>query len=723
MSHVRIQTGDTERIQALILDASLVPLTGKTDILVSVHRVSDGLTLDWDDDTFRAYGSCTTPAAQMSQVDATNYPGQYYLDLDTSAVTNPTSDDTYMVTVNQSPGTDAANVPQVGEIKVGAFVDDIDASISSRAAPGDAMDLIVDAVDSNTLAASAADEIRDAILADSTPFDGADIAAILADTSAIDARLPADPADESNQLAQHSATQAAIGALNDLSQAEAQAACTVALTSYDPPTKAELDAAESAIRGVDSDDLKTLSDQIDGLPAGVDAQLSGVHGSGSWETAAAGLTAQDVRDAMKLAPTGGAPAAGSVDEALDNIEADTAAMDARLPVDPADESNQLAQHSTTQAAIGALQDLSQAQAQAACTAALNAYDPPTKAELDTVESNIRGADSDDLKILSDQLDGLPGDVDAQLSATHGAGNWESAGAGLTAQQVRDAMKLAPTGGAPAAGSVDEALDNIETDTTAIDTRLPADPADESNQLAQHSATQAAIAALNDLSSSDVQAALTAQGYTSIRAGLLNSLSNLDATITSVLAAIAALNDLSAVDVKAQADQALIDYDPPTKAELDAVEAALLAEHTATQAAIAALNDPSAADIDTLLSTNHGSGGWETGATSLQNIRDAMMLNPSPGVPGADSIDQLLADNVERLIRALGLAHENAFMDNTVYDSYGSLTSARLRIFDSKTNVEAATDGGSETTGLIETYEIEAVYESEGRVGTYRMKKL
>ena len=40
----------------------------------------------------------------------------------------------------------------------------------------------------------------------------------------------------------------------------------------------------------------------------------------------------------------------------------------------------------------------------ACTAALNAYDPPTKAELDTAESNIRGSDSDDLKTLSDQID-------------------------------------------------------------------------------------------------------------------------------------------------------------------------------------------------------------------------------------------------------------------------------------------------------------------------------
>lgn len=44
---------------------------------------------------------------------------------------------------------------------------------------------------------------------------------------------------------------------------------------------------------------------------------------------------------------------------------------------------------------------------------------------------------------------------------------DSGGGGLTAQQTRDAMKLAPTGGAPAVGSVDEHLDNILVDTGDI----------------------------------------------------------------------------------------------------------------------------------------------------------------------------------------------------------------------------------------------------------------
>lgn len=68
----------------------------------------------------------------------------------------------------------------------------------------------------------------------------------------------------------------------------------------------------------------------------------------------------------------------------------------------------------------------------------------TKNTLDS----LSGADGDTLKTLSDQIDGV--------------------GTGITAQAVRDAMKLAPTAGAPAAGSVDAHLDTLITDVGAID---------------------------------------------------------------------------------------------------------------------------------------------------------------------------------------------------------------------------------------------------------------
>ena len=130
MSSVRIQTDATERLQVLILDGSLDPLTGKADILIAIQRVSNGHWYDFDDDTFKAAG-WTTRQTAMTEVSAANAAGEYYYDFDTSAITNAAADDTYMVRVEQSPGTDAANVPQTGEVKVGQYVDYIDAAMTT----------------------------------------------------------------------------------------------------------------------------------------------------------------------------------------------------------------------------------------------------------------------------------------------------------------------------------------------------------------------------------------------------------------------------------------------------------------------------------------------------------------------------------------------------------------------------------------------------------------
>lgn len=54
------------------------------------------------------------------------------------------------------------------------------------------------------------------------------------------------------------------------------------------------------------------------------------------------------------------------------------------------------------AAVNALENISTADV----ATELGTYDAPTKAELDTAELNIRGADSDTLETLSDQLDAV-----------------------------------------------------------------------------------------------------------------------------------------------------------------------------------------------------------------------------------------------------------------------------------------------------------------------------
>lgn len=72
------------------------------------------------------------------------------------------------------------------------------------------------------------------------------------------------------------------------------------------------------------------------------------------------------------------------------------------------------------------------------------------------------------------------------------------------------------------------------------------------------------------------------------------------------------------------------------------------------------------------------------------------------------------------LRVLGLLNENAFTDNTAFDGNGQVTSMRVRLFNSKTNCDAASDGGNETTGLLHTYLVTAVYEGLNKLRTYKM---
>lgn len=73
-------------------------------------------------------------------------------------------------------------------------------------------------------------------------------------------------------------------------------------------------------------------------------------------------------------------------------------------------------------------------------------------------------------------------------------------------------------------------------------------------------------------------------------------------------------------------------------------------------------------------------------------------------------------------RVLGLLHQNAMVDNQVYDPNNQLTYARLRVFDDEANVPA-TPGGSETTGLLYEYNITAEYAGFGLVSNFNIKKV
>ena len=72
-------------------------------------------------------------------------------------------------------------------------------------------------------------------------------------------------------------------------------------------------------------------------------------------------------------------------------------------------------------------------------------------------------------------------------------------------------------------------------------------------------------------------------------------------------------------------------------------------------------------------------------------------------------------------RILGLLHYNAIVDNQTYDPNSQLTSARLRVFDTKAHVPAV-PGGSETLGLLHVYSVNAEYNGLGIVTLYRLRK-
>lgn len=67
-----------------------------------------------------------------------------------------------------------------------------------------------------------------------------------------------------------------------------------------------------------------------------------------------------------------------------------------------------------------------------------------------------------------------------------------------------------------------------------------------------------------------------------------------------------------------------------------------------------------------------------------------------------------------ILRLLGLQHDNAVIDQQIYDTLGNLTSARVRIYDTKPHALAAG-----ATGLLFQYSVTASY-FNGQLVNYTM---
>ena len=201
---------------------------------------------------------------------------------------------------------------------------------------------------------------------------------------------------------------------------------------------------------------------------------------------------------------------------------------------------------TIPAQISGLNNISTAQVNTQVDTALSDYDAPTKAELDTAVTDIKGSGDKDL---------------TEVFTASGA-------TGISAvQTVVDAIKVATDKLTFSGADVKATLNGEEVVTDA----------------ASRNASKADISSLNDVS----QAEVLAQATSALGTYDGPTKTEMDTFQTAITALINALNDLSAADVNAQVDSALADYDGPTKTELDA--------------GFAALNDPSAAAIVTAMS--------------------------------------------------------------------------------------------------------------------------
>lgn len=136
MTTARILQGDTEPIIASVVDGVGGSISGAT-ITTRIQRLSDNFFFDWDDDTFKAFGSVGTPDQAL-----TEFPNQvalYRLDtaahaegFDTSEIDNVTANDVYLVSFTVTAPVGAVG-PGPIEIKVDQWVKDTrDAAIAAK---------------------------------------------------------------------------------------------------------------------------------------------------------------------------------------------------------------------------------------------------------------------------------------------------------------------------------------------------------------------------------------------------------------------------------------------------------------------------------------------------------------------------------------------------------------------------------------------------------------
>ena len=395
-------------------------------------------------------------------------------------------------------------------------------------------------------------------------------------------------ADNLDATVSSRATAASIAALNDLSSADVQTALTAqGYTSARAPNLDNLDVAVST-----RSDFNEATDDVTLAAASATSLVDDV-----WDELIAGhLGVGSVGEALDnaVAPTAGAVADAVWDEATaGHVTASTFGKFLADQLDATVASRSTFNPATQEVDVGSVTgtpvtDVTDFQADTSLLA--------TSASIAALNDPTAGAIADavwDEAIAAHAAVGSTGEALADAAAA----------LGLTAAAVADAVWDEAQAGHVTAGTFGLALD------ATISSR----------------ATAASIAALNDLSTADVQTALDAQGYTVTRAGKLD---NLDATVSSR----STFDDttdpvlLAAAAVDAVWDEAIAGH-------LGAGTTGKELADKADSVEIAALNDLSSADVQTALTAQ---GYTSARATLIDNL-DAAISSVSTFNPATTDV--------------------------------------------------------------------------------------
>lgn len=430
------------------------------------------------------------------------------------------------------------------------------------------------------------------------------------------------------------------------------AACDTAMSDYDAPTKAEMDSAFSTTNG--------KIDVVDGIVDNVVADTNELQTD--WANG------------------------GRLDLIIDGILADTAVIGA-------------AGAGLTAVPWNSAWD---AEVQSECTDALNAYDPPTKTEMDSAFSTTNGkidtvddfldtevaailADTNELQgdwanggrldLLIDSIiskvDVVDGICDSILVDTAEIG---SAGAGLTGipwNSSWDAEVQSECNDALVALHLDHLL-SVDYDptskpgtATALLNELVENDSGvsrfTSNALEQGPSGSGGGDATEAKQDQIIAAVITNAAGTDVAADIIAIKAETATIVTDtnelqtddVPGLISALNNISTADVNAQCDLSLSDYDAPTKAEMDSA-------FSTTDAKIDAVDDyidTEIAAIKTVTDAIPDSGSMSSIATAsaLTTVSGKIDTIDTVVDANAGKLDTLVADSPGRPAKGVALA--------------------------------------------------------------------